>query len=375
MDLSALLPTGNRQTSDNLLDRWHIDGPLLAGLVVLSAASLMILYSSGGQDMSLIYRQALRFVMAFAIMIAIAQIQPHHLERWSPWLYGVGVVLLTMVLLAGEIGKGAQRWLDLGLFRFQPSELMKIAMPMMIAWFFAEQSLPPRTSRIAIAAALIMVPVLLIVKQPDLGTAILVAAAGFFVLLFAGLYWRWLLLMFVAACAAMPFLWNHLHDYQKKRVLTFFDPENDPLGAGYHIIQSEIAIGSGGVYGKGWLNGTQSQLDFLPERSTDFIFSAFAEEFGFIGVCLLVSIYLFVVLRGMYIAAMAQDTFTRLLAGALTMTFFIYVFVNIGMVTGLVPVVGVPLPMISFGGTSVVTLMAGFGILMSIHSHRKLLPT
>ncbi len=374
MEFRSYASPGNSQANTSLLYRWHIDLPLLAGITTLACASLLILYSSGGQDLNLIYRQILRFLMAFVIMFVMAQIAPHHIQRWSPWLYGIGLALLLVVLLAGEIGKGAQRWLDLGLFRFQPSEMMKVAVPMMIAWYFTEQVLPPRTSRIAVATLMIVAPVFLIFKQPDLGTAILVGSAGVFVLLFAGLYWRWVILVGISISGMAPILWNYLHDYQKQRVLTFLNPENDPLGAGYHIIQSKIAIGSGGIYGKGWLNGTQSQLDFLPERSTDFIFAAFAEEFGFIGVVLLMSLYLFIVLRGLYIAAMAQDTFSRLLAGSLTMTFFIYVFVNIGMVTGLLPVVGLPLPLISFGGTSVVTLLAGFGLLMGIHTHRKLLP-
>jgi len=375
MELRGYTTSGSAQRNTSLLYRWHVDLPLLAGIMTLTAASLMILYSSGGQDLNLIYRQILRFLMAFVIMFIMAQIAPHHFQRWSPWLYGIGLILLVVVLLAGEVGKGAQRWLDLGLFRFQPSEMMKVAVPMMVAWYFTDQTLPPRLSRIAIATALIILPVFLVFKQPDLGTAILVGSAGVFVLMFAGLYWRWIILIAVVMSSMAPFFWNYLHDYQKQRVLTFLNPENDPLGSGYHIIQSKIAIGSGGIYGKGWLNGTQSQLDFLPERSTDFIFAAFAEEFGFIGVLLLMSLYLFIVLRGLYIAAMAQDTFSRLLAGSLIMTFFIYVFVNIGMVTGLLPVVGLPLPLISFGGTSVVTLLAGFGILMSIHTHRKLLPT
>jgi rod shape determining protein RodA len=279
------------------------------------------------------------------------------------------------VLVFGQSGKGAQRWLDLGFFRFQPSELMKLAVPMMVAWYLSDHALPPRLSRILMSLLMVFVPVLLIARQPDLGTSLLVGCAGIFVIFLAGIRWRLIFLFsgIVAACA--PFLWFTLHDYQKARVLTFINPENDPLGAGYHIIQSKIAIGSGGVYGKGWLNGTQSQLDFLPERSTDFIFAAFAEEFGLVGVILLLAMYFFVILRGLYISAHAQDTFTRLLGGSLTMTFFIYVFVNIGMVTGLLPVVGLPLPLVSYGGTSMVTLMASFGMLMSIHTHRRLLST
>jgi rod shape determining protein RodA len=282
--------------------------------------------------------------------------------------------LLLAVLLIGEIGKGAQRWLDLGVFRFQPSEMMKLAVPMMVAWYLSDHPLPPSWRRLAVAALVILTPTLLIAKQPDLGTALLVASAGIFVLLFAGIPWRLVFSAGALIAACGPVLWHFMHDYQRQRVLTFLNPEKDPLGTGYHIIQSKIAIGSGGLYGKGWLNGTQSQLNFLPERSTDFIFAAYAEEFGLFGILLLLAVYLLVIMRGLLIAAQAQDTYTRLLAGSLVMTFFIYIFVNIGMVTGLLPVVGLPLPLVSYGGTSMVTLMAGFGILMSIHTHRKLLP-
>lgn len=365
----------SQEKQRSLLFRFHIDLPLLLGLLVLSVASLVILYSSGGQDIDLISRQAIRLGVGFIMMFLLAQIPPYNIQRWSPWLFSAGLLLLVVVLFFGDSGKGAQRWLDLGLFRFQPSELMKLAVPMAISWYFADQSLPPRLSRIFKALVMVFVPVLLIAKQPDLGTALLVGSAGIFVIFLAGIQWRLIVLFSAIVAASAPLLWFTLHAYQKARVMTFINPENDPLGAGYHIIQSKIAIGSGGLYGKGWLNGTQSQLDFLPERSTDFIFAAFAEEFGFIGVMLLLSMYFFVVMRGLYIAAQAQDTFTRLLAGSLTMTFFIYVFVNIGMVTGLLPVVGLPLPLISYGGTSMVTLMAGFGLLMSIQTHRKLLAT
>ena len=296
------------------------------------------------------------------------------LKHWTPYIFAIGVVLLIAVLVAGQIGKGAQRWLDFGLFRFQPSEIMKLAVPLMVAWYLSEYPLPPDGKRVLIAFMVIAIPFILIVKQPDLGTSLLVAGAGFFALLFAGLSWKILAVLGVMGAASAPIAWSLMHDYQRQRVLTLLDPEKDPLGSGYHIIQSKIAIGSGGLYGKGWLNGTQSQLDFLPERSTDFIFAAYAEEFGFIGILVLLAIYLFILVRGLLIAVQAQDTFTRLLAGSLIMTFFIYVFVNIGMVTGLLPVVGLPLPLVSYGGTSVVTLMAGFGILMSIHTHRKLLP-
>ncbi len=363
---------GQRRRS--LAQSLHIDPPLLLGLLLLSGISLFVLYSASGQNTDLVWRQVVRLGVGFTVMFAIAQLNPAPLKRWAPWIFAIGLGLLVAVLAAGEIGKGAQRWLDLGVFRFQPSEIMKLAMPIMIAWYLSDHPLPPAAKRLAIAALIILVPTLLIAKQPDLGTALLVASAGIFVLLFAGIPWR-LVAGFTALGAALaPVLWYFMHDYQRQRVLTFLNPEQDPLGAGYHIIQSKIAIGSGGLYGKGWLNGTQSQLNFLPERSTDFIFAAYAEEFGLFGILVLLAIYLFIIMRGLLIAVQAQDTFTRLLAGSLVMTFFIYIFVNIGMVTGLLPVVGLPLPLVSYGGTSMVTLMAAFGILMSIHTHRKLLP-
>ncbi len=365
----------SRQGQNSLLFRFHIDLPLFLGLLLISVTSLLILYSAGDQDLELIYRQSIRLGVAFVVMLVLAQIAPHHIQRWAPWLFAVGLILLFAVLFFGQLGKGAQRWLDVGFFRFQPSELMKLVVPMMVAWYLSEQALPPKNPRIILSLIMVFVPVLLIAKQPDLGTALLVGSAGIFVIFLAGIRWRQMLLFSGIIAASAPLLWFTLHDYQKARVLTFINPENDPLGAGYHIIQSKIAIGSGGIYGKGWLNGTQSQLDFLPERSTDFIFAAFAEEFGLLGAILLLAMYFFVILRGLYISAHAQDTFTRLLGGSLTMTFFIYVFVNIGMVTGLLPVVGLPLPLVSYGGTSMVTLMASFGMLMSIHTHRRLLST
>jgi rod shape determining protein RodA len=307
-------------------------------------------------------------------MVTLAQIHPDILKRWVLWVYVAGVILLIAVILFGDVGKGAQRWLNLGLFRFQPSEMMKLAVPMMVAWYLSEHSLPPDGKRIFIAVLIILTPVMLIAKQPDLGTALLIAGAGFFVLFFAGIRWRLIVSIVGLGAACAPVAWYLMHDYQRQRVLTLLNPESDPLGAGYHIIQSKIAIGSGGLFGKGWLNGSQSQLNFLPERSTDFIFAAFAEEFGLLGVLILLTVYLFIVVRGIMVAAQAQDTFTRLVAGGLIMTFFTYVFVNIGMVIGLLPVVGVPLPLISYGGTSIVTITASFGILMAIHTNRKLLP-
>ncbi len=351
----------------------HLDWPLMLGLLLLSGIGLMVLYSAGGQDLDQILRQLLRLGLAFGVLLILAQIPPHHIERWTPWLFGIALLLLVAVLLFGVASKGAQRWLDFG-FRFQPSELMKLVLPMMVAWYLADNALPPSRKAVAITVLIIIVPVTLIVKQPDLGTSLLIAMSGIFALLLAGLSARFVLGMGLLAAASAPLVWFFgMHDYQRQRVLTFLNPENDPLGSGYHIIQSKIAIGSGGLYGKGWLNGTQSHLEFLPERSTDFIFAVFAEEFGFVGIILLLLLYLFIIVRGLYIATQAQDTFTRLLAGSLILTFFVYLVVNIGMVSGLLPVVGLPLPLVSYGGTSMVTLLASFGILMSIHTHRKLL--
>lgn len=355
------------------LARVHLDLPLLIGLLLLCGYGLLLLFSATDQDSDKLDRQLIRLGIAFAVMVVVAQIPPPELRRWSPPLFGLGVAMLVGVLVMGEIGKGAQRWLDLGVVRFQPSELLKVAVPMMLAWYLAERPLPPSGLRVLWAAVLTAVPVLLIARQPDLGTALLVASAGAMVLFLAGLRWRLILLLGLAGAALAPALWYFMRPYQRQRVLTFFSPENDPLGAGYHIIQSKIAIGSGGIYGKGWLNGTQSHLEFLPERSTDFIFAVLGEELGLMGILVLLAIYLFIIVRGLYIATQAQDTFGRLLAGGLTLVFFVYLFVNTGMVTGLLPVVGVPLPLVSYGGTSLVTIMASFGIMMSIHTHRKLL--
>lgn len=356
------------------LYRWHLDWPLLLGLAVLSTLGLVILYGAGGQEMDVVLRQALRLGLGFVVVFVLAQIPSHHLRVWTPWLFAAGLGLLIAVLLIGDIGKGAQRWLDFGIIRFQPSEMMKIAVPMMVAWYLAEKPLPPKIVHVLITMLIIVIPALLIAKQPDLGTALLVASAGIFALFLAGLGWKLIITGIGLFAAFTPALWYLMHDYQRKRVLMFLNPESDPLGAGYHIIQSKIAIGSGGIYGKGWLNGTQSQLEFIPERSTDFIFAVIGEEFGLLGILVLLSVYLSIILRGLYIAVHAQDTFSRLLAGSLSLTFCVYVIVNTGMVTGLLPVVGVPLPLVSYGGTSVVTIMAAFGILMSIQAHRKLLP-
>ncbi|MEI6541915.1 MAG: rod shape-determining protein RodA [Methylococcales bacterium] len=355
----------------NFLRRLHIDIPLFIVLLLTSILSFVILYSAGGQDMDVLIRQLSRVGLAFALMIVLAHIDPYQFKRYSAVLFVLGVFLLIAVLIMGQIGKGAQRWLELGFFRFQPSEMIKITTPMMIAWYLAEYPLPPRAKQLLVAVILIVIPTLLIAKQPDLGTALLVASSGAGVLFFAGLSW-WIIAAIVTVLAALtPIIWHFMHDYQRDRVLTFLNPEADPLGRGYHIIQSKIAIGSGGVYGKGWLGSTQSELDFLPESSTDFIFAVFAEEFGLVGCLGLLALYLLIIMRCLYIASQAQDSYSRLLASSLAFTFFVYVFVNIGMVIGVLPVVGVPLPLISYGGTSIVTLLAGFGILMSIHTHRK----
>ncbi len=354
--------------------RLHLDAPLLLTLFGACTYGLIILYSAGG-GMRILEPQLIRLAIAFTGMFLLAQVPPRLLQRLTPWAFVVGVLLLLAVLLFGEISGGAQRWLNLYVVRFQPSELMKLAVPMMVAWYLADSRLPPHRWQLLAAALLIAVPMLMIAKQPDLGTALLIASSGFFVVFLAGLQWRLLAFFSILVTAAMPVLWHFMHDYQRQRVITLLNPESDPLGSGYHIIQSKIAIGSGGLFGKGWLNGTQSQLDFLPERSTDFIFAVLGEEFGFLGILLLFTFYAIIVVRGMMIAIQAQDTYTRLLAGSLSMTFCVYFIVNTGMVSGLLPVVGLPLPMVSYGGTSIVTLMAGFGILMSIQTHRKLLAT
>ncbi len=361
--------------SGNLLAGLHIDLPLLTSLVLLAICGLVVLYSASDQDMGLVQRQSIRLGVGFLAMVLLAQIHPDHFRRWSPLLYLLSILLLLLVFVVGEEGKGAKRWLNLGLVHFQPSEMFKLTLPMMIAWFLADKRLPPSLSRMMIAGVMILVPVLLIAKQPDLGTALLVAAAGAITLFLSGISWILIVIVGLIMAALGPLAWIFMHDYQRQRVLTFLNPESDPLGTGYHIIQSKIAIGSGGVGGKGWLNGTQSHLEFLPERHTDFIFAVISEEFGLVGVVALLSLYLFIILRGLYIATQAQDTYSRILAGALSMVFFVYLFVNAGMVSGLLPVVGVPLPLISYGGTSLVTVLISFGILMSIHTHKKLLPT
>lgn len=364
----------NKYTQKTISQRLHIDLPLLSGLALLTAYGLLVLYSAGNESYALLIKQVLRLSLASIIMLIFAQVPPFKWRLWSPWLYAIGTSLLLAVLIIGVVGKGAQRWLNLGFIRFQPSEIMKLAIPMCLAWYLNDNNLPPKPRVLTIAAAILIFPVLLTAKQPDLGTALMLACSGACVLLLAGISWRLIASLFAVAIAGLPIIWHFMHDYQRHRVMTFLNPENDPLGHGYHIIQSKIAIGSGGLLGKGWLGGTQSHLDFLPEHATDFIFAVCGEEFGLIGAIVLLAIYLFIVMRCMYISMRAQDTYGRLLAGSLGLTFFFSIFVNIGMVTGLLPVVGVPLPLFSYGGTSMVTLMASFGLIMSIHTHRKFIP-
>lgn len=367
------MQTSDDRRSQSIFYRLHIDLPLLLALIALSIISLFVIYSAGGQDIALVERQAARIAISFAVLFGLAQVSPLTLQRLAIPVFVVGIALLVAVLLVGVMGKGAQRWLDLGVIRIQPSELMKLAAPMMLAWYCSRQQMPVRWYQVFIGFALIIVPTLLIARQPDLGTSLLVFCSGIFVLFLAGMSWRLIVAGLVAVGAFLPVAWFFLlHGYQRQRILTFLNPETDPLGAGYHIIQSKIAIGSGGLEGKGWLQGTQSQLEFLPERHTDFIFSVFSEEFGLLGVIALLFLYGFIICRGLLIAIRAQQVFSKLLAGSITLTVFIYALVNIGMVSGLLPVVGVPLPMISYGGTSMVTIMAGFGILMAIATHRRL---
>lgn len=356
-----------------LLQILHLDLFLLISLFILIVFGFFILYSASNQQFSMVAQEVIHIGLATLLMLFLAQLPPYVYERWTPWLYSITTVLLVAVLIIGRIDKGAQRWLNLGLFRFQPSEIMKLALPMMLAWYFAQRDLPPKFKDLGIAALIILIPALLTLKEPDLGTAIILLTGGACILLFAGISFRFLASLFLFMIATVPFLWHFMHDYQKERILTFMNPERDPLGAGYHIIQSKIAIGSGGFFGKGWLQGTQSHLHFLPEHATDFIFAVLGEEFGLFGSLILIIIYLIIIARCFYIANQAQDTYTRLLAASITLVFFLSVFVNIGMVCGLLPVVGLPLPLISYGGSSMLTAMAGFGLLMSIHGHKKLL--
>ena len=353
----------------------HVDGVLLTFMLVLMAVGMLTLFSASNENAARSTAQLANMLIALCVMWIFANIPPHFLSRFALPLYVTGVLLLIGVALAGEVINGARRWLDLGVTRIQPSELMKIAVPLALAWYFDRYETSLRLRHYVAGAVMLLVPVALIARQPDLGTAVLILASGSFVLFLAGLSWRIIVGLGVALLAALPFVWSAMHDYQRQRILTLIDPTQDPLGAGYHTIQSTIAVGSGGWLGKGWLNGTQTHLDFIPERTTDFIFAVFAEEFGLIGCLLLLVLFLLVISRGMVITAQAPSLFARLLAGAVTLTFFTYAFVNMGMVSGILPVVGVPLPLLSYGGTSLVSICIGFGILMSIASHKKLVQT
>ena len=371
-------PSTTRRTltaTARLLRRLHLDGPLLAAVAAVVVFGLFVLYSATGENFAQWSSQVERLALALATLVALAQLPPAWLRRVSPLLYGLGILLLLVVMVHGSVGKGAQRWLDLKVMRFQPSEIMKLAVPMMCAWYLHDRPLPPRFGDIIVVLVIVIVPSIIIAKQPDLGTALLIASSGLLVVFLAGLPVIVILAGVAALGAAVPVAWHFMHDYQRQRVLMFLDPSQDPLGAGYHSIQSQIAIGSGGVFGKGWMNGSQAQLEFLPERSTDFIFAVIGEELGLMGQFFLIVLYLAVIGRALYMASEAQDTYARLVCGSFALTFFVYVFVNTGMVSGILPVVGVPLPLVSYGGTAMVTLLASFGVLMSLVRHRKLVGT
>jgi rod shape determining protein RodA len=351
-----------------------LDGPLTGVLAIVVCFGILVVYSASGLNVKMVEHHLANIVIAVAAMIALAKFAtPHYLRLFAPIAYVIGILLLIVVDVTGHIGKGAQRWLDVGFVRFQPSEIMKLAVPMICAWYMHERPLPPTFKDLLVMGLLIAIPTAMIARQPDLGTALLIAASGLIVMLLAGLQLRIIVISIPVLIGAAVAAWHFIHDYQRQRILTFLKPENDPLGTGYHIIQSQIAIGSGGLFGKGYMMGSQAQLEFLPERSTDFIFAVIGEEFGLLPCLVLLVLYGVIIGRALYLAMQGQDTFSRLTGGAIALSFFVYVFVNSGMVSGILPVVGVPLPMISYGGTSMVTLLAGFGILMSLHSHRKLI--
>ncbi len=351
-----------------------LDGPLTGVLAIIVCIGVLVVYSASGQNLKMVEHHLANIAIAVAALLALARLAtPQYLRLFAPIAYVIGILLLIVVAVTGHIGKGAQRWLDIGFIRFQPSEIMKLAVPMMCAWYMHERPLPPTFKDLIAMGIMIAVPTGMVVLQPDLGTALLIAASGLIVMLLAGMQFRIVLISLPLLAGAAWGAWHFIHDYQRQRILTFLNPETDPLGAGYHIIQSQIAIGSGGIFGKGYMNGSQAQLEFLPERSTDFIFAVIGEEFGLLGQLLILTLYGVVIGRALYLAMQGQDTFSRLTGGAIALSFFVYVFVNSGMVSGILPVVGVPLPMISYGGTSMVTLLAGFGILMALHSHRKLI--
>ena len=357
--------------SEGLQQRLHIDFPLLVAFLAIFMISLTAIYSASNSNIDAVVNQAIKILISISAMAVVAQFSPLSYGRVGPWLFFLCLVLLILVLLIGETRNGATRWLNIGI-SFQPSELMKIAMPLMIARYISSGALPPTVFSVGVSIMIVLVPSYLIMEQPDLGTSILIAFSGLVVIFLSGLKKRYLAVAFGLFLAYLPLMWANMHPFQKNRVLAFLNPGSDPTGSGYHLIQSKIAIGSGGLFGKGWLNSTQGQLDFLPERTTDFIFAILAEEFGFLGISLLIGIYLFIIGRGIMIAINAQDLFSRLLASSISLTFFVYVFVNIAMTTGLLPVVGIPLPLISSGGTSMLTIMVGLGMLMSVQTHRRL---
>lgn len=356
----------------SLWEKLHLDPYLLLALLSLSLFGLIILYSASNSDFPMMMRQGSRVLASIGILLLFAHVPPDRYQVWTPILFITSLLVLLAVLFVGKVGNGAQRWLDLGIIRFQPSEIMKIITPMMVAWYVSKKQLPINLKDATVATLLVLIPAALIAKQPDLGTAIMVLTSGLTVLFFAGISYRVIFSFFGSLAIAAPFFWHVLHDYQKQRVLTFLNPESDPLGSGYHIIQSKIAIGSGGFWGKGWLQGTQSHLQFLPEHTTDFIFAVLGEEFGFIGCVLLIALFVVIVARTFYIAQIAPTTFTRLLTISLTANFFLSAFVNMGMVTGILPVVGIPLPMVSYGGSSMIVFYASFGMIMAIYSKRVL---
>lgn len=360
--------------SNSALHLLKLDGPLLLLISIACLLGVFILFSASNESSEVLMRQLLRIGVAFIALLITAQIPTDLIKRISPWSYFFGLVLLSLVLLLGEIGQGAQRWLDIGI-RFQPSEIMKLAVPMMVAWYLNERKLPPSGKQIFNIFILILIPSILIAKQPDLGTSILVFTSGILIIFLAGIPFRYIGALTLLAIPSSLLLWKVMEDYQRQRVITLLNPDSDPLGAGYNIIQSKIAIGSGGLFGKGWTNGSQVQLEFLPEKSTDFIFAVIGEEFGLLGLLCILILYILIIGRSLYIASQAPDIFSKLFAGSISLTFFVYVFVNAAMVIGLIPIVGIPLPLISYGGTSMVTLMIGFGILMSINSNQKLLST
>lgn len=349
-----------------------VDLIMMAALALLMFIGAITLYSANDGSMSLVYRQGMHFLVGLVLLLLFSQVQSKTLKQFAIWAYGAGLILLVLVLLFGVEKKGATRWLYIGI-DFQPSEVMKLAVPMMLAYFFAEKPLPPRFIDVLIALVLVFIPMLLILQQPDLGTSLLIALSGIFVIYLAGISW-WMIggaITLVSVAAPLMFFYG-MRDYQRQRVMTLFNPEQDLQGAGYHIFQSKIAIGSGGTYGKGWLEGDQSRLDFLPERHTDFIFAVFGEEFGFLGNLFLLGLYMFIIWRGLWLATKGADTFARLLGGSLSLTFFLYLVVNTGMVSGVLPVVGVPLPLVSYGGTSILTLMTAFGMLMGLKKRKRI---